>query len=204
MRPLPGSFPWLSILSGCSKHSLFSPFLCPLFLSFIIAHTLIYCHYRCVYVLEDWHHTLPPQTLNWIHELLEVRFYFIDEFLLISQFFNFIIFLLLFKYSFVPFPRPLPTTPVLSTSLTCFHPPCYCPCVLYNCSCKPFTLFPCNSLPFPLWSLSACSLFQCLWLYFACLFILLIRFLLKVRLYGICLLRKTQMETYTMFMHQKN
>ena len=29
--------------------------------------------------------------------------------------------------------------------------------------------------------------FQCLWLYFACLFILLIRFLLMVRSYGICL-----------------
>ena len=34
--------------------------------------------------------------------------------------------------------------------------------------------------------LSNCSLFQCLWLYFACLFVLLIRFQLKVRSYGIC------------------
>ena len=66
-------------------------------------------------------------------------------------------------------------------------PPCYCPCVLYNCSCKPFTLFPYNPLPSPVWSLSACSQFQCLWLYFACLFILLIRFLLKVRSSGISL-----------------
>ena len=68
-----------------------------------------------------------------------------------------------------------------------FHTPSVnCPCVLYNCSCKPFTLFPWNSLPSPLWSLSACSQFQCLWLYFACLFVLLIRFLLKVRSNGIC------------------
>ena len=63
----------------------------------------------------------------------------------------------------------------------------YCPRVLYNCSCKPFTLFPWNSLPCPLWSLSAYSQFQWLWLYFACLFVLLIRFLLKVRSYGIYL-----------------
>ena len=63
----------------------------------------------------------------------------------------------------------------------------YCPCVLYNCSWKPFTLFLYNPLLSPLWSLSACSQFQCLWLYFACLFILLIRILLKVRSYGICL-----------------
>ena len=28
----------------------------------------------------------------------------------------------------------------------------------------------------PLWSLCDCSLFQCLWFYFACLFVLLIRF----------------------------
>ncbi|KAF6109647.1 hypothetical protein HJG60_010885 [Phyllostomus discolor] len=34
-----------------------------------------------------------------------------------------------------------------------------------------------------------CSQFQCLWLYFACLFVLLIRFLLKLRSYaGLCFL----------------
>ena len=65
--------------------------------------------------------------------------------------------------------------------------PCYCLCVLYSCSCKPFTLSPYNPPPSPLWSLSAYSQLQCLWLYFACLFVLLIRFLLKVRSYGICL-----------------
>ena len=59
---------------------------------------------------------------------------------------------LLFKYSFLPPPHP----PALPTSFPCFHPPCYCLCVLYNCSCKPFTLSPYNPLPSPLWSLSAC------------------------------------------------
>ena len=87
------------------------------------------------------------------------------------------------------FSPPLYPTPAKPTSLPCFHTPhpCYCPCVLYNCSCKPFTLFPWNSLPSPLWSLSAFSQFQCLWLYFACLFVLLIMFLIKVRSSGICL-----------------
>ena len=79
--------------------------------------------------------------------------------------------------------------PALPTSLP-FPPPKprYCPYVPHNCSYKPFTLFPWNSLPSPLWSLSAHSQFHCLWLYFACLLVLLIRFLLKVRSYGICLL----------------
>ena len=39
----------------------------------------------------------------------------------------------------------------------------------------------------PLWLMSDCHLFQCLWLYFACLFVLLIRFHLQVRSYGISL-----------------
>ena len=47
---------------------------------------------------------------------------------------------------------------------------------------------PIITLPLPtLWLLSACSLFQCLWFYFACLFVLLIRFHLYVRSYGVCL-----------------
>ena len=78
-----------------------------------------------------------------------------------------------------PSPQPSPLFCPVST------PPCYCQCVLYNCSCKPFTLFSLNSLLCPLCSLSACFQFQCLWLYFACLFVLLIRFLLKVRTHGI-------------------
>ena len=41
--------------------------------------------------------------------------------------------------------------------------------------------------PPPLWSLSFCSMFPCLWFYFVRYFILFIRFLLWVRSYGICL-----------------
>ena len=81
-----------------------------------------------------------------------------------------------------PSPQPQPSPPPSPVST----PLCYGPCVLYG-SCKPFTLFPYNPLPSPLWSLSAYSQFQCLWLYFVCLLVLLTRFLLKVRSYGICL-----------------
>ena len=49
-------------------------------------------------------------------------------------------------------------------------------------------LSPVIPLPTPLWLLSVCSLFPCLWFQFARLFVLLIRFHLKVRSYGICLL----------------
>ena len=109
-----------------------------------------------------------------------------SSFYLLKNVFIYLFYCLLFKYSFLPFPltpaQPPspPHLPLVST------PPHYCPCVLYNCSCKPFTLFPLNSLRSPLCPLSACSQFQCLCLYFACLFILLIRFLLKMRSYRIC------------------
>ena len=55
--------------------------------------------------------------------------------------------LLLFQYSFLPFPPPLPTAPANPTSLPCSHPACFSPCVLYGCSWKPFTLFPPLSPP---------------------------------------------------------
>ena len=102
---------------------------------------------------------------------------------LFSFLFIFIVQVQFSAFSLHPCPKLQPSLPPSH-----FHPlPHYCPCVLYNCSWKHFTLFPWNSLPSPLWSLSACSQFQCLWLYFACLFVLLTRFLLKVRLYGIFL-----------------
>ena len=41
--------------------------------------------------------------------------------------------------------------------------------------------------PPPLWLLSLCSLIPYLWLYFVCLFVLLIKFHLYVRSYVICL-----------------
>ena len=43
-------------------------------------------------------------------------------------------------------------------------------------SLNPFPSFPHYLLLPPLWSLSVCSLFPCLWFYFAHLFVLLIRF----------------------------
>ena len=51
----------------------------------------------------------------------------------------------------------------------------------------PPTLSPIIPISPSFWLLSDCSLFQCLWFYFACLFVLLIRFHLKVRSYGISL-----------------
>ena len=79
--------------------------------------------------------------------------------------------------AFSPHPSiPLQPNPSPSPVST---PPCCCPCVLCNCSCKLFTLFLFNPLPSLLCPLPACSQFQCLWLCLACLFVLLIRFLLK-------------------------
>ena len=93
------------------------------------------------------------------------------------------IYLLLFKYSclhFHPTRLPCPTHPRL---LFFTYPLWLSPYVLYTCSLTPFPYFP----PPPLWLLSVCPLFQCLWLCFACLFVLLIRFHLYVRSHCICL-----------------
>ena len=51
----------------------------------------------------------------------------------------FFLILFLLKYSFLPFPSPPQPSPLPSSVST---PPWFCPCVLYSCSCKPFTLFP--------------------------------------------------------------
>ena len=52
---------------------------------------------------------------------------------------------------------------------------------------NPSPFSPHHPLPPPLGLLSDCSQFQCLWLHFVCFFVLLIRFHLEVRSYGICL-----------------
>ncbi|KAF6084333.1 hypothetical protein HJG60_008604 [Phyllostomus discolor] len=70
-----------------------------------------------------------------------------------ETFYFFFLILLFFFYfncclsSFLPFtPTPaLPTSlPLFLSSLVTVHvtPPCYCPCVLYTCFCKPFPLSP--------------------------------------------------------------
>ena len=65
-----------------------------------------------------------------------------------------------------------PHTSPISTSYPRTYPLWLCPCVLYTCSFMVLLLFsPIVPLPPPLWLLSVCSLFQCLWLYFACLFV---------------------------------
>ena len=81
---------------------------------------------------------------------------------------------------------PSPPSPPHSHSPS----PHSCPClwVIHTCSLtSPFPFFLPLSTSSPLWSLSVCPLFPCLWFYFAHLFVLLIRFHLKVRSYGICL-----------------
>ena len=65
------------------------------------------------------------------------------------------------------FPPPQPSPPPTLDPT----PHWFCPCVLHICSWKTFLLFPPYPFPPPLWLLSVCSLFQCLWLYFVCLFV---------------------------------
>ena len=94
---------------------------------------------------------------------------------------------LTFKYSCVHFPSI--TFPIPPTS----HSQSYHPLDL---SMGPHTyslmtlslLSPIISLCPPLWLLSVCYLFQCIWLYLvvAWLFVLLIKIHLQVRSYGIC------------------
>ena len=83
-------------------------------------------------------------------------------------------FLVLFVYLFIFIVLQIPLSP-----LSCLHftPPCppppptldpsppwLCPWVLYMCSLTTFS--PILPIPPPLWLLSVCSLFQCLWLLF--------------------------------------
>ena len=83
-------------------------------------------------------------------------------------------------YPTLPYPPPPPTfNPLPSLSLSMG------PLYMFLDLTLPL-LSPVISLPPPLWSLSVCSLFPCLWFYFS-LFVLLIRFHLQVKSYGICL-----------------
>ena len=107
---------------------------------------------------------------------------------LFFYFFILFIFLLSFKHSCVHFSLPPSSAPLTPSSHPQPHPPSTLLMgPLYMFFDDPSPSFPHYPLPPPFWLLSVCSLFQCLCLYFACLFVLLIKFLLKVRSYGICL-----------------
>ena len=82
-------------------------------------------------------------------------FHFLILKICISQFYqNFLSFLKIVvqvQFSAIsphPYPPPQPTSPVF-TAPSPPAPPCYCPGVLYNCFCKPFTLSPTIPSPLP-------------------------------------------------------
>ena len=86
------------------------------------------------------------------------------------------------------FTPPLPsTTAILDSHLRSYPHLALSMCPLYMFLDDPFSFFPIYPLPSTQWLLSVCYLFQCLWLYFVCLFVLLIRFHLEVRSYSICI-----------------
>ena len=66
---------------------------------------------------------------------------------------------------------PTPTSNFPSTDSQC--PPCSpCPLVIYICLLmRPFPFIPLNHVSSPLWPLTACFLFPCLWFYFPPLFV---------------------------------
>ena len=97
----------------------------------------------------------PLSILSEVYSILLL--FFVDSFLL-----------LLFKYSCLHF-HPT-TAPPIPASHPWTYPFWLCPCVPYTCSLMALPLFsPIIPLSPPLWLLSVSSLFQCLWLYFACL-----------------------------------
>ena len=73
-------------------------------------------------------------------------------------FFFFLIYLLLFNYSCMPFPPSLHPTPAEPISLPPLHPPPWiCSCVLYSSSCNP--LYPLSPPPTPSPALAIVTLF---------------------------------------------
>ena len=105
--------------------------------------------------------------------------------ILFFWFFSFTFVVQLYLSPFSPITLPCPTQPPSPT----FNPSC-----LLSLSMGPLHMFLDLTLPLlspviplspPLCSLPVCSLFPCLWFYFGSLFVLLIRFHLQVRSYGI-------------------
>ena len=101
-------------------------------------------------------------------------------------FFFFIVFIVVqFQYSCLfPHCSSLPCSPALRQSIptTIIHAHESYICVPWLASSPSSPVIPLTTF---LWSLSVCSSFPSLWLYFAHLFVLLIRFHLQVRLHGI-------------------
>ena len=97
--------------------------------------------------------------------------------LLQAGFHLFFFFKLLFKYSCLHFHSTTATSPPAAPPIPASHPRTY-PfwlflCVFFTCSLMDLPLFSTIiPLPPPLWLLLVSSLFQCVWLYFACLFVL--------------------------------
>ena len=89
--------------------------------------------------------------------------------------FSFLFFIVV-QVQLSPFlPYHSPPCPTLPASHPQTDPLWLCPCVLYICYSMDLPLIsPTTPLHSPLWLLSVCSLFHCFWLYFACLFVLLI------------------------------
>ena len=125
--------------------------------------------------------------------ILSCEFVVILMFIVLMFFFflnKFLYFLFLFKILFIfnflnccsstvvsIFTPTHPTTPPIPASHPQTYPGWLCQCVLYSCSLMTFPLHSSFTplLP-PLCLLSACSLFQSLWLYFVNMFVVLIRF----------------------------
>ena len=91
---------------------------------------------------------------------------------LYTYFYYLFIYLFIYYFSstvvsiFTPAPAP---TPLILASHPWTYPLCLCPHVFFTCSVMVLPLFPpIISLPTPLCLLSISSLFQCLWLSFAC------------------------------------
>ena len=130
-------------------------------------------------MLFNWH-------ISWILINIGKNIYKIHlEVSVLVLIYTFIVLFFLYSYLFYCcsstvvsiFNPPHPPAPPIPTSHPWTHPLCLCPCVLYTCSLMDLPLFSrAIPLPAPLCLLSVCFLFQCLWLYFACSFVLLIRF----------------------------
>ena len=131
--------------------------------------------------LSAWLISLSIMLSSFIHAVAKG----ISSFFL-SPFLYFLIILLLFNYSCPHLPSTTPlATPAKPISLPCFHThPRFCPCVLYSCSWKLFR--PLSPSTSPLVTIRLFLISMSL-VCFACLFVLLIRFHLKVKSHGICL-----------------